>query len=182
MGQVWQELEPKIIKNGFRKVGVYPLNKNAIPDEKFDPDSLQRFLTSKINETQKNVVALSNLCLNILNNVNLNTPAYVICRDETQKTKRLFLKPSEIIIPGTRAGPPGIQVIEDKIIGNNASFKSILLDTIKKSDNVIKVKKRKAAKGCAIITQKYFLEKLQIEAEEKRKKKRKKKRKSHKRN
>lgn len=43
-------------------------------------------------------------------------------RDDAQKTKRILLKPLEIIIPGTRAGPAGIQVIEDKIIGNNASF------------------------------------------------------------
>lgn len=33
---IWDDLNPVIIQNGFRKAGICPLNKDAIPKEKFD--------------------------------------------------------------------------------------------------------------------------------------------------
>ncbi|XP_063384473.1 uncharacterized protein LOC134670603 [Cydia fagiglandana] len=34
--KIWNDLNPVIIQNGFRKSGIYPLNRDTIPKEKFD--------------------------------------------------------------------------------------------------------------------------------------------------
>lgn len=47
LGDVWKELDPIIIRNGFKKVGVYPLNKQVIPEKEYNPDSLKRFYKAK---------------------------------------------------------------------------------------------------------------------------------------
>lgn len=43
LGEVWRELTPLIIRNGFKKGGIYPFNRNTIPEETYDPESLKRF-------------------------------------------------------------------------------------------------------------------------------------------
>ncbi|CAG4996929.1 unnamed protein product [Parnassius apollo] len=55
IGQVWGHINPLVCAAGFRKAGIYPLNKNAIPENKFDPILLAEWkrsakLTKKTNE------------------------------------------------------------------------------------------------------------------------------------
>lgn len=152
LGEVWKELDPKIIRNGFKKGGVFPFNRNVIPEDKFDPESLKRFLKAK---TIQRVPLLSNLCLNILNTNN------------SKASKITILNPSEIIIPGTGTGGSKIEILENRIIHTEKSFENLLLSTIKSSDSTIKIKKRKAAKGCEVITRENYLQKLRNEEAEK---------------
>ncbi|CAK1586831.1 unnamed protein product [Parnassius mnemosyne] len=35
--EIWDALNPVILSNGFKKTGIYPLNRQVIPKEKFDP-------------------------------------------------------------------------------------------------------------------------------------------------
>lgn len=35
--EIWDDLNPVILANGFRKTGIYPVNRQVIPKEKFDP-------------------------------------------------------------------------------------------------------------------------------------------------
>lgn len=170
LGEVWQELDPKVIRNGFKKGGVYPLNKNVIPDEKFNPESVNRLHSAKIQQTKKNVPALSSICLKVVNIVNINAPEDEISNDKAPNTKRLILKPCEIFVPGTSVGTSKIHVIEDRHIENGPSFESLLLSTIKRPEIAMKVKKKKAARGCDVITYEYFLNKLRAEEKEKKKK------------
>lgn len=32
IGEVWRDLDPNIIMNGFRKTGIYSLSGNVVPD------------------------------------------------------------------------------------------------------------------------------------------------------
>lgn len=41
--EIWENMDIQIIKNGFRKSGIYPFNKYVIERERFDPLSLSRW-------------------------------------------------------------------------------------------------------------------------------------------
>ncbi|CAG4950882.1 unnamed protein product [Colias eurytheme] len=75
--QIWHEINPEIIRNGFKKAGIIPFNRNTIPVEKYDPRSYSRWLKSK-SENQsiashhvimptKTVQSLKNLCVDAIN-------------------------------------------------------------------------------------------------------------------
>ncbi|KAK4871961.1 hypothetical protein RN001_016085 [Aquatica leii] len=63
LGEIWLELKPEIICNGFRKGGIYPFNSDVIPKEKFDPLAYKRWehhqnlKTSDQNFPENNPVA-----------------------------------------------------------------------------------------------------------------------------
>lgn len=40
--ETWTQISQNIIKKGFRKPGIFPYNRNIIPEEKFRPDALKR--------------------------------------------------------------------------------------------------------------------------------------------
>jgi len=40
---IWITLDPQIIKNGFRKSGIYPFNRTVVERSKFDPLKLSRY-------------------------------------------------------------------------------------------------------------------------------------------
>lgn len=40
-GDMWNRVNPDIIKNGFRKGGICPFDKTVIPKEKYNPPALQ---------------------------------------------------------------------------------------------------------------------------------------------
>jgi len=40
---IWTKLDPQIIKNGFRKSGIYPFNRSVVERSKFDPLKLSRY-------------------------------------------------------------------------------------------------------------------------------------------
>lgn len=78
---IWDNLNPVIIQNGFRKAGIYPLNRNAIPKEKFDNLTWSRWeehlqeqnkpscsYTQKVEGQKENkVLTLISVCLKIIN-------------------------------------------------------------------------------------------------------------------
>lgn len=43
LGEIWLKTDPTIIVNGFRKGGIFPLNRNIIPEENFEPAALNRW-------------------------------------------------------------------------------------------------------------------------------------------
>lgn len=55
--EIWDELDPALLRIGFRKTGIYPLDRNQIGDDKLDPSSLLRWekhFAEKNNKTQGN--------------------------------------------------------------------------------------------------------------------------------
>lgn len=45
----WKSVSPEVIKGGFRKGGIFPFNKNVIPEEAFPPEALKRWIDFKTN-------------------------------------------------------------------------------------------------------------------------------------
>lgn len=43
LGKAWNSINESAIISGFRKTGIYPLNKQAIPEDRFEPERLKRF-------------------------------------------------------------------------------------------------------------------------------------------
>lgn len=63
LGDVWKSLNPEIIKNGFRKAGIYPFCRNIIAETEFPPHLLRKWKeahtepeTEGINEPADNDV------------------------------------------------------------------------------------------------------------------------------
>ncbi|KAJ8707707.1 hypothetical protein PYW07_017245 [Mythimna separata] len=57
IGQIWAALEPSVCSAGFRKAGIYPLNKNAVPPEKFNQVLLRAWKsTTKTSEEPDEIV------------------------------------------------------------------------------------------------------------------------------
>lgn len=77
VGKVWEALNPDIIKNGFAKSGIYPFNRDAVPEHKLDPDAVKRWkkmVATKQVPPQNSPMTLTKLCLNKINlSLNLNT-------------------------------------------------------------------------------------------------------------
>lgn len=40
--EIWDDLDPAILRNGFRKTGIYPFDRNQIEEHKLDPSALLR--------------------------------------------------------------------------------------------------------------------------------------------
>lgn len=40
---IWINMDPQIITNGFRMAGIHPINKHTVPREKFDLLALRRW-------------------------------------------------------------------------------------------------------------------------------------------
>lgn len=66
IGQVWSEIDPQVLRNGFRKAGIYPVNREEIEEDKFDMLKLRhwkefeetRHISTKKQEIPKRHVSL----------------------------------------------------------------------------------------------------------------------------
>lgn len=167
LGEVWRDLNPIIIRNGFKKGGIYPFNRNVIPVEKFDPETLKRFKQFK-GQARKEIPSLKNLSLQIvLRRTNRNLELDHIESNKTQPqltpiavSSKLPLRSQWIPFDNSN-GANKIKIIDDRILpaSEKVSFESLLLQRIKRSDSTIKLKKTKVSKGCEVITREEFLEK-----------------------
>lgn len=43
VGQIWNEINPEIISNGFKKAGIFPYNSEVVSKEQYDPLSYKRW-------------------------------------------------------------------------------------------------------------------------------------------
>lgn len=163
IGEVWRELNPIIIRNGFKKGGIYPFNRHAVPEDKFDPESLKRFKHFKTS--RKEIPTLKELTLQkVLHTINSSSQ---VPKMQTQITLN---ENNNVNIEGNlndRNTPSTskIKIIEDRILpaSEKVSFETLLLQKIKRSDSTVKLKKTKISKGCEVITREEFLEKKRKE-------------------
>lgn len=47
IGEIWTETTPELLASGFVKAGICPFQKNVIPKDRFDPQALKRWESSK---------------------------------------------------------------------------------------------------------------------------------------
>ncbi|KAH1025308.1 hypothetical protein HUJ05_010054 [Dendroctonus ponderosae] len=50
IGDVWSDLYPNIIINGFKKAGIHPLSRNVVPDSIYRATDLKRWNDAKMTE------------------------------------------------------------------------------------------------------------------------------------
>ncbi|CAK1581201.1 unnamed protein product [Parnassius mnemosyne] len=165
LGEVWRELDTKIIRNGFKKGGIYPFDRNVVADEKFDPESLKRFREHKT--IPKQIQTLKKLSLAAV------TQELSISKNPIAASSKLVLPNQEMKFDKSNDSKV-IRIIEDRILApsERVSFETLLLQTIKKSDSTIKLKKTKIARGCEIITREQFIDKKRYEEKIKQEKER----------
>jgi hypothetical protein len=151
IGQTWRNLSPDIIKNGFRKSGIFPFNRNVIPEEKFHPDALARWKNSQAElEEPQSKVRESQAELEEPH-ANLGDPQASTSNGYTPHVSKSNLL--DHIGQTSRS---------------DVSFEQLLLNTVKQTDrSEPKVKRRKVAKGAEVITADEVLERLNGEQLEK---------------
>lgn len=160
VGQVWKDMDSQIIKNGFKKAGIYPFNRNCIPENGYDPDALKKWKTSSESTILhsaptartaelKNPSTLNSLCLHKINALWIS-----------QKQK-----------------------FHKRCCENNISFESLLLKTVKRDNDkeIVKRRKVKVSGNAEVLTHENVIAALKLKEEENNKKEREKVTKTEKR-
>ncbi|CAG9136187.1 unnamed protein product [Plutella xylostella] len=97
VGKVWENLDPENIKNGFKKSGIYPFNRDAVPEHKLNPEAVRRWkkYNEELTQTRKTLsgdrdspMSLAKICLDKINsNFQLNeSPDTITTGDANFKT------------------------------------------------------------------------------------------------
>lgn len=145
--EAWQETKPQVIRNGFKKGGIYPFNPAIIPKQKYDPAAYARW--------QKHIAP-----------VNFKQPKSLIqiCVDEIYKMISLngsTSTPNNNIAYSETLDSPTLEH-RDRLLQPLATFEQLLLEKVSQhsqnSKNNVPVKLKRIAKGAEVIT-KSFLEK-----------------------
>lgn len=142
---VWNNINPAVILNGFKKAGISPFNSTVISKEKYHPEALKRF--ENINQTNANKTEIQN--------------SEIIDKDISEAG------PSDenIVV---------MEDDEEQPEPNNVSFEDLLLQTVKQSAPNPKVSKKRVAAGAEVITRRavdqqlYHIKKSSIDTLKKR--------------
>lgn len=241
--EIWDDLEPSILRNGFRKTGIYPLDRNQIGDDKLDPSALLRWkkhLVEKSNKPEENYTVQTEMQLlqeqePIAENQQKQESKAEKTSQETQQAHKqepdlkmalpkaklpeeqdsqaeessqknqqsedqdlqaakMILekhelkgdivqksKPYMLIQKKVGNNSDSLKIISNKLVTfsenkeniMNATFKSLLLETISRGKEEPKVKRNRLGIGAEVITNKDYIEKKKKEKEESSKKKQK---------
>ncbi|KAL0861585.1 hypothetical protein ABMA27_009084 [Loxostege sticticalis] len=174
IGEVWKQIDSQILKNGFRKAGIFPLNVDEIGEENFDSLKLQRWKQHSetistessdkivVQNTPKSLLSLALHCI-----ATLNTGLTLGCSNTLSKTNPKGLVESQLESEEPKnihqvqkhlssalnkdsakvAEKGKIQITENKLV----TFEDLLLMKIKPGNNET-VKRRKMAPGAEVIT------------------------------
>lgn len=185
LGQIWTSLDPAICAAGFKKAGIYPLNKYAVPEDKFNEVLLRQWKlkdftkdsTIHRNEnsdtTIRNPDSLLTISLKAINNMDLtlSTCSSMLNVSKNLKThydslpKQLEVKPASSNIDKVTKQINKIQILENRIV----TFEDLLLMKIKAGTST-KTKRKRMATGAEVITRDDVLKTLEIQKSEKDKK------------
>lgn len=174
LAATWNETSTDVIKSGFKKAGIYPLNVNVVAVEKYDPVAYKRFLKSKSDQILplENPLTLKQLSLNYLNEVFIALHKFEQKKDVTIPKISSFLgkDPFRLSASNPQAHCSSkLQIISQIVTKQGTapdsststafpseptvSFEELLLNKIAqdKKNNAI-VKKRRLCKGAEVIT------------------------------
>ncbi|CAH2097797.1 unnamed protein product [Euphydryas editha] len=149
IGKVWAEIDTQVLRNGFRKAGIFPTNRKEINEDKFDMLKLRQWkefenkrhgLTEEQIVTKKNPKSLMTIVTHFLQKA-LETESVGNSRESNDCTseKKIFTQ------------------------DHNVSFEELLLQKLKRGDNSPKPKRSKVAPGAEVITHDEVLEKKREE-------------------
>ncbi|XP_072930580.1 uncharacterized protein [Epargyreus clarus] len=151
----WQQVKPEVIKNGFKKGGIFPFNASVISKEKFDPNAYIRWQKHIFQNHLRQPKLLKHLCLEAVNKT-------IIFNDRSDPVFN-FNNPNLANKNSSALNPEN----QDHI-----SFEDLLLKQIAQqpanTNNKIATKLKRVAKGGEVIT-KSFLQKQNEIAQNKEK-------------
>lgn len=177
LGKVWLTgLSKQNIVSGFSKTGVYPVDKNKYPPERFDPAKLRRY-----NETHADLahVDLTNTQIAASSQQSQDIPAKPSASIDTPSTSHDTTSTS-MAIPLTSLSTPGTSSAGLLApITPKRSFEELLLQKVSPKQMKPKEKRRKVDTKAVVITSDSYAEQIkkqddvkkkEIEKKEKRRK------------
>lgn len=138
LGETWTSIDAEVIRSGFRKGGIFPFNRNVIPDDKFCPEALRRWKASSsiaTNPTDEREGVYPDEANNNLPSTSRDVSVY-----PTNQSRR-----NKDICDASIADP-------NNYLGLSTSFESLLLQTIKQLPQPQKQSRRRVGLGCEILT------------------------------
>lgn len=105
VGRVWEQLDSNVIKKGFEKSGIYPFNRNAVPEHKLDPEALKRW-KKHLEESSKEQTVTRGSPLSLIR----------ICLQKINYCSELNSNPDPTFPSAVRSNPSKIISFEDLLI------------------------------------------------------------------
>lgn len=169
IGEVWENLDPQIIRNGFKKGGIHPFNRDVILEGKLDLNALKRWKRQKehgtINRcydtavvTTKIPSTLIAMCLKKINTLTEDLMRSDVIQSYSQVALTSHLPVSQINKSLKTLSPPA----------ENSSFEDLLLKTMKMAKTEIIKKKKVKIASAELITHDDVIRKLEEKEQEKR--------------
>lgn len=136
LGKVWDSVNPDVIKKGFEKSGIFPINRLRLDQKNFDPDKLARF---------QNSIRVAGPCEAGTGSSTPGTPPPP--------------RPSDIERKSITEGSMSSSIGSSSTISPSSSFESLLLKTVTPR-NEAPAKKRRRVDNAEIITKDSYLQML----------------------
>ncbi|KAJ8895464.1 hypothetical protein PR048_000797 [Dryococelus australis] len=150
---LWRELDPNITKFDFRKGGIYPFNRDVIPQEKFDKQRLQ--LRNQINRPHLQAGSSNEVSM-------VREPAVVQAGSSIEGS---VVHESEVVQAGSSykgsvvcsevvsqcdPNPPVVEISVSR--ARARTFEELVLETIENHQSTEKKKKTRLEKEAEVIT------------------------------
>nr|XP_026494170.1 uncharacterized protein LOC113399291 [Vanessa tameamea] len=140
IGQVWAGIDSQVLRNGFRKAGIHPVNREEINENQFDSLKLKhwrayestRDVSHMDQDIKKTPKSLLTLTLKFFNDIAIRQIPTIL--EKTNISMNL-----------------------------NITFEELLLQKLKRGDSSPKPRRRKVAPGAEVITHKDVLQKKREE-------------------
>ncbi|KAE9523029.1 hypothetical protein AGLY_016660 [Aphis glycines] len=149
---IWTKLDSQIIKNGFRKSGIYPFNRTVVERSKFDPLKLSRY----DQNCQSDILLYDLFSTSYTTTAEEPSTSYTTKSVNIDTAEELF---TSYITTDVAEGPTSYTNIditeclsaENSIVSSNNSFEILLLNSMKQA-TFEKQTKRKITGGASVIT------------------------------
>ncbi|KAL0833065.1 hypothetical protein ABMA28_001177 [Loxostege sticticalis] len=152
IGTVWTQIDPVVLRNGFQKAGIYPLNQDVVQEHQFDSLKLKKWKESSLNSnvpiidehemaftgchlSEQNPRSLLSIVLDFINKKMYSKSSTCTMTDENNHSYKDHHDTSTSHLSANSA----------------ISFEELLLSKVKKGDTT-KVTRRKVAPGAEVIT------------------------------
>lgn len=173
ISQVWKELSEEVIKNGFRKAGIFPFCDSVIPKDKFDIEVLNKFNRLRNSNNDSTMTDGDE-------NLNPSCSKFIRQEQDNNQQNETDAHPEQHNLPLNICKSIGMQDSgserETRSFPDEKSFEMFLLEHIKQTPLTLNKKRKKICPGSEVITSSDYLQKMKeqkVEENTKQKRKRK---------
>lgn len=156
IGEIWTDLSPEVIRNGFQKGGIFPFNNEVISKDQYDPLAYKRWEERNAKDTNlDNGSQVSPIAFQKSSETNQN------CEPSTSMSCQTQAEDNQLSEPSTSTFQKQSDNINTSEKTSTSSsqrtshiFEELLLATVKQSKNDEKKSKRRVVQGAEVITSK----------------------------